>query len=316
MHPIDARLTQTEHAHPAAERPVDDGPDDARHRDVDALDHARQHHARHLVRLIAVDADRQHLRLARGFEHARAGRAGRVIDDVHTGGDLARGDRLSLRRIAERIRARAGVRRVNHARPSRRERARAIPRFELLDQIDVHPADEPDVPRLRGERRRRPDEERAVFLAKPQAREVRRNVLRRRVVDAAETHPRKRASNIGDVAREDVPDADDEIERARRKQTHRTLTVLRARRLGELERDAVPFGGEGQTSVRRVVEALVAATTDVEHQADARRPGTGGRRLFAGRKQRRAGSRGHQPQHDATVHWRPARRTCTRACDD
>ena len=87
---------------PPLKRAVLHALDRVEHRDVDALHHRREDAARRFAVLIGVDADRELARLPRRLEHAEAGGARGVEDDVHALLVLAERELLALAGIAER----------------------------------------------------------------------------------------------------------------------------------------------------------------------------------------------------------------------
>ncbi len=111
-------------------------------------------------------------RLPRRFEHAEPCRAGRVVDDVHALLVLVERELLALAGIAERIRRHAGVLHDHGAVRADVLHARAVARFEFLNERHVHAADEADLLRVADERRERADEERTFFFVELERRDV------------------------------------------------------------------------------------------------------------------------------------------------
>ena len=111
----------------------------------------------------------------------------------------------------------------------------------------------------------------------------------RRVVDAREAaRLGKSCATPIDVTREDETDADDEVEAAGSEEAHSRLAILARRRLEKLDRHTELLLRAQKARVGRVVEALVAASADVEDQPNADvcirpRRRAGGRRASRGR---------------------------------
>ena len=179
-HVPDCPVAQPEGVDPGLEAPLDGGADGVEHCDVAALHHAGKHRPRHLVVLVAIDTDGPDAALARRLEHPVTGRSGRVVNHVRAFGDLADGERLPLRGIAERIRALAGVGRVDDAVGTSRLHSRGVADLELPDERPGHPSDEADLMRLGDEAGHRPHQERRLFLAKVEPLDVRRGARRER----------------------------------------------------------------------------------------------------------------------------------------
>ena len=68
-------------------------------RDIDALQHRGQHLARMQPVLVGIDADAELAGIRRRLQHADAGAAGRVIDDVGAAIELRLGELAALHRI-------------------------------------------------------------------------------------------------------------------------------------------------------------------------------------------------------------------------
>src|SRR5690606_33862425 len=92
----------------------------------------------------------------------------------------------------------------------------------------------------------------------------------RRIVDAGEPHVGIGARDLVHVARENEAHADDEIEPTRGEQAERGLAVFGARGLEVAGLHTELLDRARYPEVRGVVEALVTAAADVEHQPDAR----------------------------------------------
>ena len=123
--------------------------------DVDALEHRGEDvrldlGARRQV-LVGVDADGPHLAglagLGSGLEHAVAGLAGGVVDDVSAVGVHRGGDLLALGGVGE-----AGeVRRLRHVRREDLDvgvdglRTSDVAGLELLDEVELDATDEADL---------------------------------------------------------------------------------------------------------------------------------------------------------------------------
>src|SRR5262249_2845050 len=107
-------------------------------------------------------------------------------------------------------------------------------------------------------------------FAKHEPRDVRRRTVGvGRVVDACKMHIWIRARDRVDVARKDEPDADDQIEAARGKEAQGGLTIFAPGRLEKAHVGAKLSSRALEPLVGRVVEAFVAAPTDVEHEPHA-----------------------------------------------
>src|SRR5205085_1529833 len=128
------------------------------------LYHRGQHMPRSFVVLIRVDADCQLVHGARRFEHALTGRARGVEYHFDALIVLTEGELLSLARILESIGRHTGVLRDDLAVGANSLHSRPIPRLELVDQRNVHPADESDFLRVADERGERANQIRTFFL--------------------------------------------------------------------------------------------------------------------------------------------------------
>src|SRR5690606_30391729 len=108
----------------------------------DALDHRCQDMARLQAVLVGIDADAELAGVGRRLEHADAGAAGRVVDDVRALVDLRAGDLAAAGRVVPRRRRVAGIVADDPDAFLRLDRALHVAAFELADQRNLHAADE------------------------------------------------------------------------------------------------------------------------------------------------------------------------------
>ena len=207
-----------------------------------------------------------------------------MIDDVHALLVLAERELLALAGIPERLGRDAGVLHEDRRSPGRRSSRRRVAGLELLDERNVHAADEADLLRVADERRERADEERALFLPELERRDVgrRRNEVARPCPSTARSR-RRRSSSFGyslascvmsSVKMKPTPMTRSMPSAASSAQPGLAIGAFAG--LDEPDRRAELALGALRAAIGAVVERLVAAPADVEHDADV--DGVGGRR--------------------------------------
>ena len=188
---------------------------------------------------------------------------------------LAERHLLALAGIAERFRRHAGIRHEHFAVGTHMLDAGAIARLELVDQRDVHAADEADLLALADQRRQRTHQERALLLAELERDEVGRHRQRiaravggHGVVDVGEADVRVLLRQRVDVVAEDEADADHQVEPLGGQQAQPGLAIGALARLDVAHPRAKVLRRPQAAQVRAVVERLVTATADIEDDAD------------------------------------------------
>ena len=157
-----------------------------------------------------------------------------------------------------------------------------VAHLELVDEREVHAAHEAHLLRLADERRDGADEEGALLLAKLERGEIGGRlddppvlVGREGIVDAGEVRVRIFLGELREVVGEDEADADDDVHAFGGEQAQPRLAIGAFTRLDEADADAELLLGALGTEIGAVVERLVAATAQVEHDADVHRVARG-----------------------------------------
>src|SRR5215207_2583644 len=275
-------------------------PDRVIDRVVDALHHRAQHVSQGLAVLIRIDADGELARLAGRLEHAEPRGARGVKDHVGPLLVLGEGDLLSLARVAERLWGDAGVLREHGAVGADLLHAGLVACLELLDEGRVHPADEADLLGLADERGESADQVGPLLFAELEGGEVgwwrddvARGVGGDRVVDAGELRVRILLRQLRQVVGEDEPDADHEVHAFGGQQSQTGLAVRPFAGFDEADLDTEVLLGALGAEVGAVVEGLIAASAEIEDDADIH--GIVGRRCGgAGRVDEEEGDVGQQ----------------------
>ena len=126
----------------------------------------------HVV-LVGIDADAELAGVRRGLQHADAGAAGGVIDDVGAAIELRFGELAALHRIVPGGAGRAGHVLEHLGVRLHRLDAADIAAGELADERNVHAADEADLAGLRRQRGEHADEVAALLFLEHDGGDVR-----------------------------------------------------------------------------------------------------------------------------------------------
>ena len=135
-------------------------------RGVHSFHHRRQHVSGRFIVLVGVDADRQLVRGACSFEYSLTGRAGGVEDHFDALIVLTERQLFALAWILERVGRDARVLHDHLAIRTDFLHAGPISRLELVNERNVHSADESDFLGVTYHRRESADQIRSFFFAK------------------------------------------------------------------------------------------------------------------------------------------------------
>ena len=235
--------------------------------------------------LIGIDADAQLARGARRFEYAESGGARGVEDHVHA--LVVHGQRhlLAASRIAKRFGGHAGVVHDHVAVGADVLHTGPVAGFELVNERDVHAAHEADLLGFAHQCRQRTDQERTLLFTELERHEIGRHRPRgahavggHGVVDVGEFDVRIFLRQQVDVVGEDEADGDHQIHALSGQQSQAGLTIGAFARLDVAHARAQRFGGAHAAKVGSVVERLIAATADIEDDADVEAVGAVGDR--------------------------------------
>src|SRR3954470_2443897 len=259
---------------------VDVRADEGLDRVVHALEHRGHDHGlqRRVVDglvLVGVDADRPAAGRRRRPEDARTRTARRVVDDVGTRVEHARGQDLGTRGVVEpaEVTGRGDVLAVDLDVGLDRLGAGFVTRLELLDERGLHAADEADLAGLALQRSGDAGEEGTLLLREEEAGDVVALAAAvgqgHRAVDLREGGVGEVLGDIGEHLVVGEAHGDDRVVtllRELREQLGTVGTVLVRRDLAEVT--AVLLDGRLDTGEGRVVEGLVAAPDGVVGEAD------------------------------------------------